>query len=149
MNEIKCPKCGTVFQISELDYDSIVKQVRDAEFSKELEIHEKQHKLNEENAVKIAISDTEKKYQVQINDKNLEIQKLKGELKTKEENTKNKLEKEYTSQINEKDFEIQDLKNQLKVIKAKNELDLKNKISEKEKEIDNLTNHIELQRNEY
>ena len=79
MNEIKCPKCGTVFQISELDYDSIVKQVRDAEFSKELAFHEKQHKLNEENAVKIAISDTEKKYQVQINDKDLEIQKLKGD----------------------------------------------------------------------
>ncbi len=32
-NEIKCPKCGTVFQVDESDYDSIVKQVRDAEFN--------------------------------------------------------------------------------------------------------------------
>ena len=149
MNEIKCPKCGTVFQINELDYDSIVKQVRDAEFSKELAFHEKQHKLNEEHAVKIAISDTEKKYQVQIADKNLEIQKLRGELKVKEEATKNKVEKELTNQINEKNLEIQDLKNQLKVLKSKNELDIRNKISEKEKEINDLTSRLELSKKEF
>ncbi len=149
MNEIKCPKCGTVFKINELDYDSIVKQVRDAEFSKELEIHEKQHKLNEANAVKIAVSDVQKKFQIEISDKELEIQKLRGELKTKEETTKNKVEKEFNNQVNQKDFEIQDLKNQLKVIKTKNELDIKNKVSEKEKEIDNLTNQLELQKSEY
>ena len=38
MNEIKCPKCGTIFQISEQDYDSILKQVRNEEFDKELKI---------------------------------------------------------------------------------------------------------------
>ena len=31
---IKCPKCGTVFQISETNYESIVKQIRDKEFEK-------------------------------------------------------------------------------------------------------------------
>ena len=35
MNEIKCPKCHTVFQINETDYDSIVKQIRDKEFTNE------------------------------------------------------------------------------------------------------------------
>ena len=29
MKEIKCPKCGTMFQIDEKDYDSIVKQIVD------------------------------------------------------------------------------------------------------------------------
>lgn len=29
MKEIKCPKCGTIFQIAEKDYDSIVKQIAD------------------------------------------------------------------------------------------------------------------------
>lgn len=28
MKEIKCPKCGTMFQIDEKDYDSIVKQLQ-------------------------------------------------------------------------------------------------------------------------
>ena len=36
MNEIKCPKCGTVIQISEQDYDSILKQVRDHEYEVQL-----------------------------------------------------------------------------------------------------------------
>lgn len=40
MNEIKCPKCGTIFQISEQDYDSILKQVRNEEFDKELKVRE-------------------------------------------------------------------------------------------------------------
>ncbi len=50
MNEIKCPKCGTVFQISETDYESIVKQIRDKEFEKELSLREQQHKKEEESA---------------------------------------------------------------------------------------------------
>lgn len=29
MNEIKCPKCGTVFQVDETGYADIVKQIRD------------------------------------------------------------------------------------------------------------------------
>ena len=36
MNEIKCPKCNTIFQINESDYNSIVKQIRDKEFDKEI-----------------------------------------------------------------------------------------------------------------
>lgn len=32
MNEIRCPKCGTLFQVDESDWADIVKQVRDSEF---------------------------------------------------------------------------------------------------------------------
>ncbi len=35
--EIRCPKCGEVFQIDESNYESIVKQVRDHTFKEELE----------------------------------------------------------------------------------------------------------------
>ena len=34
--EIKCPKCGSVFQVDETGYAQIVQQVRDTEFEKEL-----------------------------------------------------------------------------------------------------------------
>ena len=37
MQEIKCPKCGEVFQVDESGYAAIVKQVRDKEFSKEVQ----------------------------------------------------------------------------------------------------------------
>ena len=34
MQEIKCPKCGELFQVDESGYAAIVKQVRDKEFGK-------------------------------------------------------------------------------------------------------------------
>ena len=34
MQEIKCPKCGEIFQVDESGYAAIVKQVRDKEFEK-------------------------------------------------------------------------------------------------------------------
>lgn len=33
MSQIKCPKCGEIFQIDETSYSEIVKQVRDKEFN--------------------------------------------------------------------------------------------------------------------
>lgn len=42
MQEIRCPKCGEVFQVDESGYAAIVKQVRDREFEKQLhETHER------------------------------------------------------------------------------------------------------------
>ena len=38
MNEIKCPKCGELFQIDESGYAAILKQVKDKEFEKEKQI---------------------------------------------------------------------------------------------------------------
>ena len=37
MNEIKCPKCGEVFQVDESGFAAILKQIRDKEFHKEIE----------------------------------------------------------------------------------------------------------------
>ena len=42
MKEIKCPKCGEVFQVDEAGYAAIVKQVRDKEFSEEILNNKKQ-----------------------------------------------------------------------------------------------------------
>ena len=51
MNEIKCPNCGTTFQINESEYEKIVKQIKNKEFEKELTIREKEYKLDKENEV--------------------------------------------------------------------------------------------------
>lgn len=53
MNEIKCPNCGTVFQIDEQDYESIVKQIRDKEFEQEIKLREEQYKKDKEQTIKI------------------------------------------------------------------------------------------------
>ena len=36
MNEMKCPHCGGMFTIDEAGFAAILKQVRDAEFDKEV-----------------------------------------------------------------------------------------------------------------
>ena len=54
MNEIKCPNCGTVFAVDETGYADLVKQVRDAEFSRELREREELMAREREAAVKLA-----------------------------------------------------------------------------------------------
>ena len=41
MSELICPHCGKAFTVDESDYAGLVKQVRDAEFARELAAHEK------------------------------------------------------------------------------------------------------------
>ena len=149
MNEIKCPKCGTHFQIDESNYESILKQIRDKEFEKEITTRENQYKIDKENAIKIAESEIEKKLNEKLKEKELEIVNLKNEIKTKEELVHNKLEKEYNENINKKDLEITELKSKLKIKDTEKNLEIEKAINEKEKNIDNLKNQIEINKNEY
>ena len=121
MNEIKCPKCGTVFQISETDYESIVKQIRDKEFEKEITLRNEQHKIDKDNAVKLAKADIEKQLNEELNKKELEIKELKNKLLLQE--TNNKLE--IKTALTEKENEILNLNNKL-ALQSK-EADLKEK----------------------
>ena len=149
MNEIKCPKCGTVFQINESDYNSIIKQIRDKEFLNEISVREEQYKIDKENAIKITKSEIEKELIEKINNRDIEINKLKNELKIKEEQTISKYEKEYRDNLDKKNLEINDLKNKIKLNDKENELALRSAIEKKEKEISNLNNKIELNKKEY
>ena len=54
MNEIKCPKCGKVFQIDETSYETILKQVRDNEFNKQINAREEQYKVEKANEIMLA-----------------------------------------------------------------------------------------------
>ncbi len=63
MQEIKCPNCGEVFQVDESGYAQILSQVRDKEFDKEIRQREKLIESQKE----------------------LEIEKLKAQLKAMEE----------------------------------------------------------------
>ena len=59
MQEIRCPKCGEVFQVDESGYAAIVKQVRDREFEHELHLREESFRNEKESAVTIAVNRTE------------------------------------------------------------------------------------------
>ena len=109
MNEIKCPNCGTIFQIDESDYASIVKQVRDSEFNKEITLRDKEYQKDKENYIKLVQIELEKKYSDEINKKELTITNLQNELKLKDTNQELILK----NALSEKEKEINDLNNKL------------------------------------
>lgn len=53
MQEIKCPRCGEVFQVDESGYAAIVKQVRDREFDKELHARHEQYEREKNSALEL------------------------------------------------------------------------------------------------
>ena len=56
MAEIRCPHCGEVFQVDETEYAQIVRQVRDAEFTRELEAREQMAERERASAVEAAVA---------------------------------------------------------------------------------------------
>ena len=148
-NELKCPNCGTVFQIDEQDYESIVKQIRDKEFEREINVREQQYKNDKEQALKLAEVKAEKDLADELNKKELEIASLKNELKLKETETENRLEKKYSEELNRKVVEITELKNEIKLKDTEKELALKDIVNEKDKEIDSLNTRLESNKNEF
>ncbi len=127
MNQIKCPKCGTIFSIDENSYDSIVKQVRDAEFGKELLDRETRLKKEMEDAVKL------KEISVTL-EKNQEITELKTQIKNSE---------------NEYAILIARLKNELELEKTKNENAVEKAVQDKETEIVQLKGELELEKSRH
>ena len=123
MNELKCPKCGTIFKISENDYNSILEQVRNDEFEKELKRREDEFQKEKENSIKLT------------------------EAKVKEELSKQLNEKE--SQIGEKELKILELTKQMEIVDSNKKFEIQKAVNEKDKEIDSLTNKIELTKNEF
>ncbi|MBO5933973.1 MAG: DUF2130 domain-containing protein [Clostridia bacterium] len=86
MQEIRCPNCGEVFQVDETGYDQIARQVRDKEFSKELERREKELEARQEKELEIIRMQEEKEYNAGISKKDAEIsakEQMIAELKIK------------------------------------------------------------------
>ena len=149
MNEIKCPNCGTVFQIDEKDYTNILKQIRDKEFEKELLLREAEFKKDKENSIMLIESKAKNKLIEEVSKKDLEINELKLNIKNIKENTKSKIENEYLEKLQEKELKLKELESKIKLIESNNKLEIKDAIILKEKEIDTLNNKIEINKNEF
>ena len=80
MQEIKCPKCGEVFQVEESGYAAIVKQVRDKEFLKEISDRELKFETEKNNAILLTKMEVEKNFNEQLSKKNVEITELKSKM---------------------------------------------------------------------
>lgn len=116
MQEIKCPNCGKVFQVDESGYAQIAQQVRDQEFSKELQRREIEVRKQSENV--------------------LEMEKLKAEQKSQQDLN------EKDSQIAEKDKLIEQLNAQISNNETAKELAIIEAVQAKEKELADKTTKI-------
>ena len=149
MGEIKCPNCLSVFQINDTYYNKIVKQIRDKEFIEELQAREKQFEETKNASIKLVKADLEKENATKLNEKEIEIIRLKNQLEIVEEQIKSQLEKDYILKLNQSREEVNELKNKLKIIDSENALNLKNVLMEKENEIITLNNKLSSSSNEY
>ncbi len=148
MNEIKCPKCGTTFKIDEQDYESIVKQIKDKEFMREINLREEQYAILQKEALKLAAVEADKKLAAEVSKRDLEIANLKNEIKMCELDITNKIEKKYSEELSKKNVEITGLKSEIKLKDTEKELALKDVLREKEKEIETLNTKLEMDKKE-
>lgn len=138
MPDIKCPECGAVFSVDETSYASIVKQVRDKEFKKE---------LNEqtERAVKLSIAEKD----IRIASLCAEIDRFSDQ---KELAIRNAVDQERRAQ-REKELEIADLKSQLaqekKNSQSEKEMALQIAKAENEKELAVLRGQLDAMEHSY
>lgn len=82
MPEIKCPKCGEVFQVDKSGYAEILAQVRTAEFDREISEKERSLKSEREQAVKQARLEEEVRAKDTLADKDREILELRHQLES-------------------------------------------------------------------
>lgn len=155
MQEIKCPKCGEVFQVDESGYAAIVKQVRDKEF--EQEISKREAALINEKETEIQLAVTRSKAQKdgeiaalrqQLAEKESEISSLAGTVKnadTEKALAVTRAMQEKEKEISEKNSEITKLKGDIDLQSKENQLSLNNlremhkaELSLKDEEIERL-----------
>lgn len=144
MQEIKCPKCGEVFQIDEAGYAEIVKQVRNREFNDELQRQKSAMNSEKKMAVELAVSKANSQKEDEIN-------KLKNQLAAQNNelnNMKDKSAAELKIALSEKEQQITQLKSTIDANKSKTELEIKTALQEKDSLIADLQNKLKLEKSE-
>ena len=131
MNEISCPHCKNKFTIDQSGFAEIVKQVRDQEFDQELKIREDLALKDKENAVKLALSESNNKLQQEVNIKNQEISALKAN---------NELL--LTQKLAEKDQALSDMRSKVENTEIEKKLAVNEAVQKFEKERDDLINAL-------
>ena len=138
MHEIKCPKCGEVFQVDESGYAELLSQVRNEAFEEEL--HKRARELEDKNKsdLKMAQMQQEKSFAAALTDKDkeiasrdMEIQKLKNQLSMGDSEKKLAI----AEAVRDKDKEVAEI--QTEVVKLKSQLaNQKNESALKEKSLE-------------
>lgn len=154
MNELKCPKCGTVFKIDENDYESILSQVRNDEFNKLVLEKERQYKNEKESELKIIKTELDREHFLEITQKDKEIEDLKNKLNVQHEkniseieNVKIKTLASSKDEVNQLELELATLRKELENNKDKYEATLSKINDQKNLEVENIKSATETRYN--
>lgn len=112
MQEIKCPKCGEVFQVDESGYASIVKQVRDREFQKEISERQSQFDKEKDAAIRLAQAEAAEELTAKLAKQEAKIAELTAKLEAGENGKKLAV----SEAVSEKDREISQFKEQIALL---------------------------------
>lgn len=132
MKEIKCPKCGEVFQVDESGYAAIVKQVRDKEFEKELADRKAQFDAEKQAAVKLVQAQTMQQMSEDISALKQQLAASQSKLKAQTEAQEAQLKAQLALQENAQKLETVNL-----ITQKEKEL------AQKERELDLLAGKME------
>lgn len=168
MQEIKCPKCGEVFQVDESGYAAIVRQVRDDEFRKEIAQREQAFASEKSMAVDLAVAQarsekeeeitqlkaklSEKKLAVDLaaaqarSEKEEEIAQLKARLQSDDAQKQAALreaEAQRQLELARKDAEIAQLQSRLKQSETDARLAVQNAVQSRDAQIVQLQNEMD------
>ncbi len=131
MEEIKCPKCGAVFQIDETNYERIASQIRDKEFYKALDEREQIFKDTTKNEVEKVALNKDNDYKDIISEKDLRIKDLEAEI----QRIKSEKAIEIKNAVEQKDREISELNNKIGTFDLEKDLAVTKAIEAKDKVI--------------
>ena len=148
-NEIKCPRCGEVFQVDESGYAEILREVRGKEFEKELcerlsrerEVIEASHRL--------AINENDSEARLTLAEKNAEIERLRERAAEREAAREEEIRRAVNEALAESNAAITRLENEKRMREVELELEKKTALDEKEREILELRGAEERVKNEH
>ena len=119
MKELRCPKCNSVFAVDEADYDSIVNQVRNAEFNQEVERRIDELHRQQAAEQKAVAADVEKEHQAALFRKDQEIIALKSEIRE----SKNAVQIAVLQQQQKSEEALRELEKQMESLKSRAEIE--------------------------
>lgn len=130
MDELKCPKCNSVFTVDEAGYAAIVAQVRNTEFNKALA-----QRIEEMQSLR------EAELQRKLLERDAEWQKKL----TEQEKCLYTIEESNRKQIDVKEQELQKLRSQIDAYELQKQVELQSVLAKKEQEISTLQANLRQQ----
>lgn len=148
MHEIKCPNCGKIFSLDEAGYADILGQVRNDAFDKALHERLLLAEQDKKTAIELAEAKVASEMEKKAAGKDMEIERLKSELKSSAELIQTTAKGELKEEVARKDSEIARLQAELNAADMVKQLALKEALGTVEKERDNLKRDLEAKETE-